>query len=444
MSRSRSRRVVLLLDCCYAGAFERGLVARSGTELGIEQQFGGRGRAVITASSAMEYAFEAGELTGERDVPPSAFTSALVQGWRPGTPTWTRTAWWGSTSCTTTSTTRSGRSPLARRPASGPSAWKGSCTSPAASARSPRPPRCRPNCGRRSTAPWPGSGPGRSRNSPRCCAAATQGGRWPPGSPLNSSPATIAGRSPPRPPRRSPRRRRKRRRPWPNRNRSRPSGQAAPVPAAPVTAAPVRQRPKRRPHRSRSPFRPKPVTAQAVQPPTTAPPRDDGPPAMPSESDPGRTIPPEARPRWAGRRRAAITAGAVAVIAVIAAVVAVILVPGPRPHAQPPRAGSLAGVHERPDLVQPGGGERRRLLRQRRRQRVRGGRQERQAVVVLPDRRKVRSSPVVVDGVVYVGSDDDKVYALNATAGKRLWSYPIGNKVSPARRSRATWSTSAR
>ena len=54
MSRSRSRRVVLLLDCCYAGAFERGLVARAGTEVGIEQQFGGRGRAVITASSAME------------------------------------------------------------------------------------------------------------------------------------------------------------------------------------------------------------------------------------------------------------------------------------------------------------------------------------------------------------------------------------------------------
>ena len=80
MGRSRSRRVVLLLDCCYAGAFERGLVARSGTELGIEQQFGGRGRAVITASSAMEYAFEAGELTGDRDVPPSVFTSALVQG----------------------------------------------------------------------------------------------------------------------------------------------------------------------------------------------------------------------------------------------------------------------------------------------------------------------------------------------------------------------------
>ena len=84
MSRSRSRRVVLLLDCCYAGAFERGLVARAGVEMGIEQQFGGRGRAVITASSAMEYAFEAGELADTREVPPSVFTSALVQGLETG------------------------------------------------------------------------------------------------------------------------------------------------------------------------------------------------------------------------------------------------------------------------------------------------------------------------------------------------------------------------
>ena len=84
MNRSRSRRVVLLLDCCYAGAFERGLVARAGTEMGIEQQFGGRGRAVITASSAMEYAFEAGELADTREVAPSVFTSALVEGLETG------------------------------------------------------------------------------------------------------------------------------------------------------------------------------------------------------------------------------------------------------------------------------------------------------------------------------------------------------------------------
>ena len=80
MNRSRSRRVVLLLDCCYAGAFERGFIARAGVEMGIGQQFSGRGRAVITASSAMEYAFEGGELADARELAPSVFTSALVDG----------------------------------------------------------------------------------------------------------------------------------------------------------------------------------------------------------------------------------------------------------------------------------------------------------------------------------------------------------------------------
>ena len=80
MSRSRSRRVVLLLDCCYAGAFERGMTARAGSGVGIEEQFGGRGRAVITASSAMEYAFEGDELADTRELAPSVFTSALVEG----------------------------------------------------------------------------------------------------------------------------------------------------------------------------------------------------------------------------------------------------------------------------------------------------------------------------------------------------------------------------
>jgi hypothetical protein len=84
MSRSRSRRVVLLLDCCYAGAFERGMTARAGSGVAIEEQFGGRGRAVITASSAMEYAFEGDELADTREQAPSVFTSALVEGLETG------------------------------------------------------------------------------------------------------------------------------------------------------------------------------------------------------------------------------------------------------------------------------------------------------------------------------------------------------------------------
>ncbi len=84
MSGSRSRRQVLLLDCCYAGAFERGMAARAGSAVGIEGRFEGRGRAVITASSAMEYAFEGDALADAQDSKPSVFTSALVEGLETG------------------------------------------------------------------------------------------------------------------------------------------------------------------------------------------------------------------------------------------------------------------------------------------------------------------------------------------------------------------------
>jgi outer membrane protein assembly factor BamB len=46
----------------------------------------------------------------------------------------------------------------------------------------------------------------------------------------------------------------------------------------------------------------------------------------------------------------------------------------------------------------------------------------------------VFSSPAVADGMVFVGSDDGKVYALNETTGNRVWSYTTGTYVlsSPA------------
>ncbi len=84
MNRSRSRRIVLFLDCCYAGAFERGMVARAGTGVGIEEHFGGRGHAVITSSSALEYAFEGDDLADDQAASPSVFTSALVEGLETG------------------------------------------------------------------------------------------------------------------------------------------------------------------------------------------------------------------------------------------------------------------------------------------------------------------------------------------------------------------------
>jgi outer membrane protein assembly factor BamB len=41
----------------------------------------------------------------------------------------------------------------------------------------------------------------------------------------------------------------------------------------------------------------------------------------------------------------------------------------------------------------------------------------------------VRSSPAVANGVVYVGSDDAKLYALDATTGAVLWTAPTGGAV---------------
>ena len=78
MTRSRSRRIVLLLDCCYSGAFARGMLSRGDERMDIMERFDGRGRIVLTASSAMEYSFEGDQLAGEGR--PSVFTSALVEG----------------------------------------------------------------------------------------------------------------------------------------------------------------------------------------------------------------------------------------------------------------------------------------------------------------------------------------------------------------------------
>jgi Caspase domain len=78
VGRSRSRRVVLLLDCCFSGSFPFGVRARATDTVDAQHQLEGRGRAVITASNAMEYAYEGDQLTGHGE--PSIFTEAVVEG----------------------------------------------------------------------------------------------------------------------------------------------------------------------------------------------------------------------------------------------------------------------------------------------------------------------------------------------------------------------------
>lgn len=43
---------------------------------------------------------------------------------------------------------------------------------------------------------------------------------------------------------------------------------------------------------------------------------------------------------------------------------------------------------------------------------------------------KVDSSPLVVGGTVYVGSDDRSLYGLDAATGRAVWTYRTGGKVS--------------
>lgn len=99
MRASRSRSIVLLLDCCYGGAFSTGVRVRAAGNVNVLDSFpggrlgSGRGRAVITASSAMEYAFEGDHLADERTRRPSVFTSALVEGLATGEADRDRDGW---------------------------------------------------------------------------------------------------------------------------------------------------------------------------------------------------------------------------------------------------------------------------------------------------------------------------------------------------------------
>lgn len=78
MEYSRSKRIVVLLDCCYSGAFLKGFRARGDDSVAVDE-LEGRGRAVITASRATEYAFEADDLASD-NAQPSMFTGAIVEG----------------------------------------------------------------------------------------------------------------------------------------------------------------------------------------------------------------------------------------------------------------------------------------------------------------------------------------------------------------------------
>ncbi len=58
MNNCRSKRQVVILDCCFSGAFAEGLLAKDDGGVDVRNQLGGEGRAVLTSSTSTQYSFE--------------------------------------------------------------------------------------------------------------------------------------------------------------------------------------------------------------------------------------------------------------------------------------------------------------------------------------------------------------------------------------------------
>jgi YVTN family beta-propeller protein len=82
MEGCASRQKVLVLDCCYSGAFPAGRAIKADTEVHALTAFQGRGRTVLTASDSAQYSFEGDRVHGSATQ--SVFTRHLVEGLRDG------------------------------------------------------------------------------------------------------------------------------------------------------------------------------------------------------------------------------------------------------------------------------------------------------------------------------------------------------------------------
>jgi uncharacterized caspase-like protein len=74
MNNSRSKRQVVLLDCCFSGAFAEGMSAKDDGVVDVKEQLGGEGRAVLTSSTSTQYSFE------QQETDLSVYTRYLVEG----------------------------------------------------------------------------------------------------------------------------------------------------------------------------------------------------------------------------------------------------------------------------------------------------------------------------------------------------------------------------
>jgi uncharacterized caspase-like protein len=82
MDSCRSRRQVLILDCCHSGAFARGTKGEQKAVTEATFEGSGYGRVVMTASDSTQYALEGDQVISQTDL--SLFTHFLLQGLKTG------------------------------------------------------------------------------------------------------------------------------------------------------------------------------------------------------------------------------------------------------------------------------------------------------------------------------------------------------------------------
>jgi len=70
---SKAKRQVIILDCCFSGAFGN-LIAKDDETLDLENQLGAEGRVILTSSSSLQYSFE------QKGSNLSIYTRYLVEG----------------------------------------------------------------------------------------------------------------------------------------------------------------------------------------------------------------------------------------------------------------------------------------------------------------------------------------------------------------------------
>ena len=78
ISQSRSKRIVIVLDCCFSGAFAKGMTAKDDGEVDILGELGGKSRAILTSSSSTQYSFE------QDDSQLSLYSRYLIEGIKTG------------------------------------------------------------------------------------------------------------------------------------------------------------------------------------------------------------------------------------------------------------------------------------------------------------------------------------------------------------------------